>query len=76
MPDPEKLIFINIVLQIAFSAVLFIFSIPTLWFAYKVKKDFGWGVYKKIGSSLKLQSECTFFFLRKKIDPKAYIDIE
>ncbi|KAI8891090.1 hypothetical protein K501DRAFT_205733, partial [Backusella circina FSU 941] len=53
--DSEKLIFINIVLQIAFSGVLFIFAIPTLWYAYKVKKDFGWGVYKKIGGSLELQ---------------------
>jgi hypothetical protein len=49
---------INLYIQISLSCVEFVLLIPTLYTAYKVIKDFGWLVYKKLGSSIELQSEC------------------
>lgn len=50
---PEQLI--NLYIQIALSCVEFVLLIPTLYAAYKVVADFGWLVYKKLGSSIELQ---------------------
>ncbi|KAI8886819.1 hypothetical protein K501DRAFT_269409 [Backusella circina FSU 941] len=56
-------------IQFAFSCSLIVLTPPALWAAYKMSKDFGWGVYKKIGASLDVQnrvSTCptTFFFIK------------
>lgn len=48
---------VNLYIQITLSCVEFILLIPTLYTAHKVVKDFGWLVYKKIGSSIELQSK-------------------
>ncbi|CAO3625549.1 unnamed protein product [Mucor fragilis] len=53
--DYDKLRLINQYLQIALSVIIFLFIFPTFWVANRVTKDFGWDVYKKIGSSIKIQ---------------------
>ncbi|CAO3642893.1 unnamed protein product [Mucor hiemalis] len=66
---PEQLI--NLYIQIALSCVEFVLLIPTLYAAYKVVADFGWLVYKKLGSSIELQRMYTiaqWFSLLLKID--------
>ncbi|KAL9556754.1 hypothetical protein MBANPS3_001735 [Mucor bainieri] len=54
-PEDDKLRRINQYLQIALSVIIFLFIFPTFWVANRVTKDFGWDVYKKIGSSIKIQ---------------------
>lgn len=54
-PEDDKLRLINQYLQIALSVIIFLFIFPTFWVANRVTKDFGWDVYKKIGSSIKIQ---------------------
>lgn len=51
-----KLKHINLYFQISLCCIEFLLLIPTLYTAYKVIKDFGWLVYKKLGSSIALQS--------------------
>lgn len=51
---------VNLNIQIALCVVEFLLMIPTLFTAYKVIKDIGWQVYKKIGSSIELQSKEKF----------------
>jgi hypothetical protein len=48
---------INQYLQIALSVIIFLFIFPTFWVANRITKDFGWDVYKKIGSSIKIQGK-------------------
>jgi len=43
-------------LQIALTSTLFFLSVPVIISAYKTAKIIGWQVYKKIGSSIQLQS--------------------
>ncbi|KAI8886470.1 hypothetical protein K501DRAFT_331251 [Backusella circina FSU 941] len=51
-----SLLMINRNLQIALSVIVFLLIFPNLWVAhFKLTKDFGWGVYKKIGGSVMLQ---------------------
>ncbi|KAF1798728.1 hypothetical protein FB192DRAFT_1392983 [Mucor lusitanicus] len=54
-PRDDNLRLINQYLQIALSVIIFLFIFPTFWVANRVTKDFGWDVYKKIGSSIKIQ---------------------
>jgi hypothetical protein len=51
-----KLQKVNLYIQISLCCVEFVLLIPTVYTAYKVIKDFGWLVYKKLGSSIELQS--------------------
>lgn len=53
----DTLRLINQYLQIALSVIIFLFIFPTFWVANQITKDFGWGVYKKIGSSIKIQGK-------------------
>ncbi|GAA5806771.1 hypothetical protein MFLAVUS_000119 [Mucor flavus] len=62
---------VNLYIQIALCCVEFLLMIPTLYTAYKVIKEFGWQVYKKIGSSIELQKmyrTAQWFSLLLKID--------
>jgi hypothetical protein len=45
------------IMQSVFTGSLILLTFPALWAAYKMSKDFGWGVYKKIGASLDVQSK-------------------
>lgn len=57
---------INLNLLIALSCISFLVIPVTFYTAVKVAKDFGWDAYKKIGSSIKIQSNCIFLFCRRK----------
>lgn len=48
---------INLYLQIAMTIVVWILVFPTTFVAYKLFKDFGWYVYRRIGPELRLQSK-------------------
>ncbi|KAI8638937.1 hypothetical protein BD408DRAFT_422326 [Parasitella parasitica] len=54
-PEYNNLRLINQHLQIALSVSIFLLIFPTFWVANRITKDFGWDVYKKIGSSIKIQ---------------------
>jgi hypothetical protein len=56
--EEDHLRVINQYLQIALAIVIFILTFPTIYIAHKVTKDLGWGVYKKIGSSLEIEGMC------------------
>jgi hypothetical protein len=43
--------------MIACSCIAFASIAPNIWLTRKVVKEFGWGIYKKIGASMKLQSK-------------------
>jgi hypothetical protein len=43
--------------MIACTCVAFASIAPNIWLTRKVVKEFGWGIYKKIGASMKLQSK-------------------
>jgi hypothetical protein len=45
------------IMQSVFTGSLILLTFPALWAAYNMSKDFGWGVYKKIGASLDVQSK-------------------
>jgi hypothetical protein len=63
LPVDKNLLLIDRNLQIALSVIVFLLIFPNLWVAhFKLTKDFGWGVYKKIGGSVMLQSKNTAFF--------------
>lgn len=53
----DTLRLINQYLQIALSVAIFLLIFPTFWVANRITKDFGWDVYKKIGSSIKIQGK-------------------
>lgn len=55
--DYDTLRLINQYLQIALSVAIFLLIFPTFWVANRITKDFGWDVYKKIGSSIKIQGK-------------------
>jgi hypothetical protein len=44
-------------LQIALTVISFVLSVPVILTAYKSAKIIGWQIYKKIGSSISLQSK-------------------
>ncbi|ORZ02977.1 hypothetical protein BCR43DRAFT_482506, partial [Syncephalastrum racemosum] len=46
----------NLYLQIAMTIVVWLLVFPTTFVAYKLFKDFGWYVYRRIGPELRLQS--------------------
>lgn len=48
-------------LQIGLTVIFFIISVPVIIAAYKTSKIIGWQVYKKIGSSIELQSKSDIF---------------
>ncbi|KAI8891091.1 hypothetical protein K501DRAFT_281608 [Backusella circina FSU 941] len=67
--EETNLIEINKKLAIACACVAFTFIAPNIWISRKVVKEFGWGIYKKIGASMKLQkmyriSQCFSMILR------------
>jgi hypothetical protein len=53
----EKLRLINQNLQITLGCIVLALIPPTFFVARKVTKDFGWDVYRKIGSSIKIQGK-------------------
>lgn len=58
----EPLKYTNLYLLIALSCISFLAIPVTFYSAIKVAKDFGWDVYKKIGSSIKIQGKLYFSF--------------
>ncbi|OAD03703.1 hypothetical protein MUCCIDRAFT_163258 [Mucor lusitanicus CBS 277.49] len=62
-PRDDNLRLINQYLQIALSVIIFLFIFPTFWVANRVTKDFGWDVYKKIGSSIKIQANTVYIIV-------------
>lgn len=53
----------GLTLQIVLASISFIVIVPTFLLARKVVKEFGWDVYKKIGSSLQIQGkQITMFY--------------
>lgn len=63
----DKLRSINFILQIILGSISLILIVPTFIVARKVTKDFGWDIYKKIGSSLEIQGtyyiECLYLWV-------------
>lgn len=57
----EPLKYTNLYLLIGLSCILFFIIPATFYAAVKVAKDFGWDVYKKIGSSITIQGN--YFFV-------------
>lgn len=58
--DPPQVLWLSTLnkdMQLAFSCTIFVLVIPTIWVAKKVEKEFGWGLYKKLGASMHLQSK-------------------
>ncbi|GAA5796909.1 hypothetical protein HPULCUR_002287 [Helicostylum pulchrum] len=67
----EPLKYTNLYLLIGLSCILFFIIPATFYAAVKVAKDFGWDVYKKIGSSITIQEmyiTVEWFSLALKID--------
>lgn len=61
--DPlfQELQKINQNLLIALGCIVFSTILPTYIVTRKLTKDFGWDVYKKIGSSIRIQSMYNHF---------------
>lgn len=80
--EEDRLRTINQYLQIALSIVIFVLIFPTIYLAHKVTKDLGWGVYKKLGSSLAIEGIYTMkysLFRRAVFDSKSlamYVDLQ
>lgn len=55
MYDPLKVE--NMYLHITLTVVFFVLSVPVIISAYKSSQVIGWQVYKRIGSSIELQSK-------------------
>ncbi|KAI9273436.1 hypothetical protein EDC94DRAFT_580398 [Helicostylum pulchrum] len=72
LPDGlEPLKYTNLYLLIVLSCIAFLIIPVTFYSAIKVAKDYGWDVYKKIGSSIKIQEmyiTVQWFSLVLKID--------
>ncbi|GAA5806770.1 hypothetical protein MFLAVUS_000118 [Mucor flavus] len=67
----ETLKYTNLYLLIVLSCIAFLIIPVTFYSAVKVVKDYGWDVYKKIGSSIKIQEmyiTVQWFSLALKID--------
>lgn len=63
----ETLKYTNLYLLIVLSCIAFLIVPVTFYSAVKVVKDYGWDVYKKIGSSIKIQGKLylSFYLLHK-----------
>ncbi|KAI9344745.1 hypothetical protein BD770DRAFT_475783 [Pilaira anomala] len=71
LKDIEQLRLISRNLLISLSCFLLVMIIPIFYITSKVAKDFGWDVYKKIGSSITIQKmyiTVQWFSLGLKID--------
>lgn len=57
----DHLRLVNQYLQVGLTIVIFALAFPTIYVAHKVTKDLGWGVYKKIGSSVAIEGICIYY---------------
>jgi hypothetical protein len=55
-PENDQLRYLNFILQIVLASISFVLIGPTFLVTRKVTKDFGWDVYRKIGSNLEIQA--------------------